>query len=58
MSENKNNEVNDEKIYFVAKASRSGYRVLINIPAEKRDKIEVDIYYKVYLIPIRFKDLE
>lgn len=46
----------EERITFVAKVSRSGNRRLINIPADVREDVP-EKYYKVYLIPIKFKDL-
>jgi len=45
-------------IKFVAKISRSGRKRLINIPAEILKDIEnEDVYFKVYLIPVDFKDI-
>jgi len=56
MTENENND-NKDRIYFVAKPSTSGRKILINIPAEKHSEINKDLYYKVYLIPVHFNEL-
>lgn len=46
-------------IQFIAKISKSGSKRLINIPSDSLKKLSRDDeYYKVYLIPIRFNDLE
>jgi len=44
-------------VKFVAKLSRSGTKLLINIPSEKKREIDDTFeYFKVYLIPVRFDD--
>lgn len=48
-----------KQIQFIAKISKSGSKRLINIPSDSLKKLNRDDeYYKVYLIPIRFNDLE
>ena len=43
-------------IQFITKISRSGR---INVPSDSLKKLDQnDEYYKVYLIPIKFNDLE
>lgn len=56
MTTNENNAKSKDIINFVAKPSKSGYKILINIPAEKHSEVNKDLYYKVYLVPIHFND--
>ena len=56
MEESQNEDDNQSKIFFVGKPSKSGYKVLFNVPADKRKEVDMNRYYKVILVPINFND--
>lgn len=47
-----------KRIQFIAKVSRSGTKRLLNIPKDLFRDLDKSVeYYKIYMIPIRFNDL-